>query len=61
MGEVGWSMSKSHCVVVIDALTMAYWRRKPNNQFMLHSDQSSQYTSNCCKKLLRVYSKTITH
>jgi putative transposase len=32
---------------------MAYWRRKPGNKVMLHSDQGSQYTSNRCKKLLK--------
>ena len=51
---VGWSMSPRVTEdLVLDALTMAYWRRKPGNKVMLHSDQGSQYTSNRCKKLLR--------
>ena len=39
--------------LVLDALTMAYWRRKPSNIMMLHSDQGSQYTSYRCKNLLK--------
>ncbi len=51
---VGWSMGARITEdLVLDALTMAYWRRKPSNKVMLHSDQGSQYTSGACKKLLR--------
>jgi len=51
---VGWSMSSRVTEdLVLDALTMAYWRRKPSHKVMLHSDQGSQYTSNRCKKLLK--------
>ena len=32
---------------------MDYWRRKPPNKVVLHSDQSSQYTSSRCKRLLK--------
>jgi len=39
--------------LVLSALTMAYWRRKPTNKVMLHSDQGSQYTSRDCQKLLK--------
>jgi len=50
---VGWSMSSRMTDdIVLSALTMAYWRRKPANQVMLHSDQGSQYTSRDCQKLL---------
>lgn len=31
--------------IVLGALLMAVWRRKPTNQVMVHSDQGSQYTS----------------
>lgn len=31
--------------IVLDALLIAVWRRKPTNQVMVHSDQGSQYTS----------------
>ena len=50
---VGWSMgSRMTSDLVLDALTMAYWRRKPTNKVMLHSDQGSQYSSRKCRKLL---------
>lgn len=50
---VGWSMS--HRItddLSLDALTMAYWRRKPEQTVRLHSDQGSQYTSRRFRKLL---------
>jgi len=51
---VGWSMSSRMTDdLVLSALTMAYWRRKPANKVMLHSDQGSQYTSRDCQKLLK--------
>ena len=51
---VGWSMSSRMTDdLVLSALTMAYWRRKPTNRVMLHSDQGSQYTSRDCQKLLK--------
>jgi putative transposase len=51
---VGWSMgSRITDDLVLDALTMAYWRRKPIDKVMLHSDQGSQYKSNRCKRLLK--------
>ena len=43
---IGWSMSKRiNADLVLDALTMACWRRKPNQEVIVHSDQGSQYTS----------------
>lgn len=51
---VGWSMQQTMTSdSVLNALTMAYWRRKPNNTVMLHSDQGSQYTSRDCQKYLQ--------
>ena len=50
---VGWSMG--HRItddLTLDALTMAYWRRKPKHKVKLHSDQGSQYTSRRFRKLL---------
>jgi putative transposase len=42
---VGWSMATSlHMQVVLDALDMALWQRRPNG-VIHHSDQGSQYTS----------------
>ena len=42
---VGWSM-KHHpkADLVIDALLMALWRRKPKDKVLIHSDQGVQYT-----------------
>lgn len=51
---VGWSMSSRITDdLILDALTMAYWRRRPTDTVMLHSDQGSQYTSRRCRKLLK--------
>ncbi len=42
---VGWSMSTTlHAKIVLDALDMALWRRRPID-VIHHSDQGSQYTS----------------
>ena len=50
---VGWSMSERMTEeLVMDALTAAYWRRKPDNTVYLHSDQGSQYSSRSYRKLL---------
>ncbi len=42
---VGWSM-KAHpkADLVIDALLMALWRRKPKGKVLTHSDQGVQYS-----------------
>ncbi len=43
---VGWSMKSTlHREVVLDALLMAVWKRKPDNSVIIHSDQGSQYGS----------------
>lgn len=43
---VGWSMKPTiHRELVLDALMMAVWRRKPQKPVMIHSDQGSQYGS----------------
>jgi putative transposase len=43
---VGWSMQpRMHTDLVIQALLMAVWRRKPEQRVVVHSDQGSQYTS----------------
>jgi hypothetical protein len=46
---VGWSMqSRQTLDVVLQALHMAIWRRKPKSRVLIHSDQSSQFTSMDC-------------
>ena len=43
---VGWSMNASMATeLVLDALTMAVWRRRPTGPVMIHSDQGSQFGS----------------
>jgi len=43
---VGWSMKSSlERTLVLDAVLMAVWRRKPEGEVLIHSDQGSQYGS----------------
>ena len=43
---VGWSMGpRMQTSLVLDALTMAVWRRKPKAPVIIHSDQGSQFGS----------------
>lgn len=43
---IGWTMkSRPKANLVIDALLMAIWRRRPQNKVLVHSDQGVQYTS----------------
>ena len=43
---VGWSMKPSlHRRLVVDALLMSVWRRRPKQRVLVHSDQGSQYGS----------------
>lgn len=43
---IGWSTgSRITKELALDALMMAVWRRKPEGETLVHSDQGSQYTS----------------
>lgn len=43
---IGWSMdARMVKELVLDALLMAVWRRKPESRVIVHSDQGSQYAS----------------
>ena len=43
---VGWSMKSTMTTeLVLDALMMAVWRRRPKTPVMIHSDQGSQFGS----------------
>jgi putative transposase len=43
---VGWSMKPTLSrELVLDALLMAVWRRRPRQPVLVHSDQGSQYGS----------------
>lgn len=53
---VGWSMqSRITKELVLDALLMAVWRRKPTETVMVHSDQGSQYTSQDWQDFLKAH------
>ncbi|AKH99215.1 transposase [Hoeflea sp. IMCC20628] len=53
---VGWSMqSRQTTDVVLQALLMAVWRRKPKNRVLIHSDQGSQFTSMDWAAFLRAH------
>jgi putative transposase len=53
---VGWAMNKRmKAQLVIDALAMAYWRRKPSPGLMHHSDRGSQYACDTYQKQLKQY------
>jgi putative transposase len=50
---IGWSMSESiNTELVLDALVMACWRRRPKQKVIVHSDQGCQYTSYDWRKML---------
>ena len=50
---VGWSMQASiHADLVLKALLMAVWRRKPHPGTVIHSDQGSQYTGQEWQKFI---------
>jgi putative transposase len=44
--------------LVIQALLMAVWRRKPDSEVIIHSDQGSQYTSDEWLSFLRAHNLT---
>jgi putative transposase len=53
---VGWAMGKRMTRhLVIDALTMAWFRRRPAEGLIFHSDQGSQYASGDFQATLRGY------
>lgn len=53
---VGWSMSeRMKAKLVCDALTMAYWHRKPPSGLIMHSDRGVQYAGEEHRKLIEQY------
>jgi transposase InsO family protein len=51
---VGWSMERRITKkLVMDALRMGIWRRRPDRGLIFHSDRGSQYCSNDFQKFLR--------
>jgi transposase InsO family protein len=53
---VGWSLSSRMTKeLVMNALRMAYWQRKPAAGLLFHSDRGSQYCSTDFQKMLKSY------
>ena len=53
---IGWSMSNRITKeLVLDALLMSVWRRKPESNLVIHSDQGSQYTSHDWHEFLKTH------
>ncbi|MES3428713.1 IS3 family transposase [Enterobacter hormaechei] len=51
---IGWSMqSRMTKDIALNALLMAVWRRNPQKQVLVHSDQGSQYTSHEWQSFLK--------
>jgi transposase InsO family protein len=53
---VGWAMDKRmKKQLVLDAIAMAYWQRKPSKGLLHHSDRGSQYACHDYRKRLESY------
>lgn len=53
---IGWSMqSRMQSILVENALLMAIWRRQPDNEVIVHSDQGVQYTSDSCQRFMKAH------
>lgn len=53
---IGWAMSdRINTELVLDALVMACWHRRPKHKVIVHSDQGCQYTSYDWRKMLDQY------
>lgn len=51
---IGWTMKSSpKADLVVDALLMAVWRRRPTEKVLIHSDQGVQYTSDDWRSFLK--------
>jgi putative transposase len=52
--SIGWSMKSKMCSeLAIDAMLMAVWRSKPQQQVMFHSDKGSQSSSSDWQSFLK--------
>ena len=53
---VGWAMShRMKASLVMEALSMAYWRRKPSRGLIHHSDRGSQYAGSDYQRRLATH------
>lgn len=58
---VGWSMSDTlEKTLVVDALKMAYCRRRPGKGLIHHSDRGCQYASEDYRNLLKLYGMEVS-
>jgi len=56
---VGWATNeRMKKQLVLDALAMAYWQRKPSKGLLHHSDRGSQYASHEYQRQLQFYGMT---
>lgn len=54
---VGWSINNNmRTELVIDALLMAKWRRQPEGEVLIHTDQGSQFSSDLWIKFCKQHS-----
>ncbi len=55
---IGWSINKRMTKkLIINALQMAIWRRRPSSGLIFHSDRGSQYCSKGSKDFQRLLNK----
>ncbi len=53
---VGWSMKPTLArEIVLDALLMAVWRRKPKDRVLVHSDQGTRYGSHDWRRFCKAH------
>lgn len=53
---VGWSVqSRLHADLLLKALLMAVWRRKPKREVVVHFDQGTQYTGSDWQTFLKTH------
>lgn len=58
---IGWSMSsRMDSEIVVNALLMAVFRRKPRAEVIIHSDQGSQYSSLDWLDFLKVHGLSVS-
>jgi len=56
---IGWAMSERiDGRLVCDALSMAYWRRRPEAGLLMHSDRGIQYASHDYRGLIKQFGMT---
>ena len=47
--------SRMHSILVENTLLMAVWRRQPEQEVIVHSDQGVQYTSDSCQRFMKAH------